>query len=74
MSVHSTPVSIIREPDDAIAKARISLGRPRDIAGIYIVFRGEPEEVIELLELSLTIAKDQLPAGNYDDKRGRPQG
>ena len=66
--------SIIREPDDGIAKTRVSLGEPRGFAGAYIVFRGEPEDVIKLLEESLSEARMRLLKGDYDDKRGRPQG
>lgn len=66
--------SIIREPDDKIAKVRISLGQPKDFEGAYIVFRGKPEDVIKLLEESLLEARRTLLRGDYDDKRGRPQG
>lgn len=65
--------SVTREPDDRLADVRISLGKKRDL-GCYIVFRGDPEEVVKLLENSLLVAKEALPARNYTDKRGRPQG
>lgn len=65
--------SVTREPDDRLADARISLGKKSDV-GCYIVFRGDPEEVLELLETSLVVAREALPSGNYTDKRGRPQG
>jgi hypothetical protein len=69
-------VSIIREPDDQLASVRISLGRIRKPGpdGVYLVFRGEPAATIELLELALDLARQELPDGRYQDKRGRPQG
>lgn len=72
-------VSIIREPDDKLAAVRISLGRTRGqnaagIDGVYLVFRGEPADTIELLELALDLARQELPDGRYQDRRGRPQG
>lgn len=66
--------SIIREPDDEIAAVRISLGKPKDFEGAYMVFRGDPEEVIKLLEKSVSEARRTLLRGRYTDKRGRPQG
>lgn len=66
-------VSIVREPDDRLADVRVSLGRKRRL-GAYIVFRGDPERVIELLETMLAVARAALPTGQYTDKRGRPQG
>lgn len=65
--------SIIREPDDKLADVRVSLGTKKKL-GSYIVFRGEPEEVIQLLEESLSEARRTLLKGVYDDHRGRPQG
>lgn len=68
-------VSIIREPDDQLAKVRISLGRTRGAPdGVYLVFRGDPAAVVELLELAADLARQELPDGRYQDKRGRPQG
>jgi hypothetical protein len=69
-----TDVSIIREPDDRIAQVRISLGRPKGVRDFYIVFRGDPQEAVELLSEALRVAEKALPAGMYIDKRGRPQG
>jgi hypothetical protein len=66
--------SIIREPDDGIAKTRISLGEPKDFEGAYMVFRGDPRDIIKLLEKSLQEARRTLLRGMYEDKRGRPQG
>lgn len=72
--------SITREPDDRLAETRISIGstpatrgKPQQ-KGIYIVFRGEPDKVIDVLEKALEKAKEDLPQGKYADKRGRPQG
>ena len=65
--------SITREPKDRLADVRISLGSVRKL-GAYIVFRGEPEEVIELLEKTLQEAREAVLTGKYEDKRGRPQG
>jgi hypothetical protein len=63
-------VSIIREPDDLLAGVRISLGTPRGLKDFYLVFRGEPEDVVDLLESALEVAKERLPVGRYDDHRG----
>lgn len=62
-------VSLIREPDDLIADVRISLGSPRGSDDFYIVFRGNPEKVVELLEKALSVAKKDLLAGDYKDHR-----
>lgn len=66
--------SIIREPDDRLTETRISLGSMPGQVGIYFVFRGDPDIVVDVLEKTLEKAKDALPKGEYDDKRGRPQG
>jgi len=63
-------VSIIREPDDPIAEVRVSLGSPKGSGDFYIVFRGEPQKVIELLQNALIVAKVALPEEKYDDHRG----
>lgn len=65
--------AITREPDDSFADARVSLGLKKPF-GAYLVFRGDPEEVVELLRKAYAVAKTALPAKEYDDKRGRPQG
>jgi len=62
--------SIIREPDDLIAEVRISLGSPRGSKDFYLVFRGDPEKVIDLLRTALEVAEEDLPKRNYDDHRG----
>lgn len=68
--------SILREPDDEMAKARVSLGSVDmgNAEGAYMVFRGSPEEVIRLLEESVLEARRKLLRGIYEDRRGRPQG
>lgn len=62
-----TVVSVIREPDDPIAAVRISLGRPRGLKDYYIVFRGDPDKVLDLMREALTAAEQLLPAGKYQD-------
>lgn len=64
-----TQTSIIRESDDLLADPRISLGSPRGISDFYLVFRGDPEKVINLLERALDVAKVALPTGEYEDRR-----
>lgn len=66
--------SITRESDDRLAETRISVGSTPKQKGIYIVFRGEPDKVIDVLEKALEKAKEDLPQGKYTDKRGKPQG
>jgi hypothetical protein len=66
--------SIIREEMDGIAKTRISLGQPVGTDDFYLVFRGEPEDIVKLLKVAHDVAKHALPQGIYQDKRGRPQG
>jgi hypothetical protein len=61
--------SIIREPKDPIAKTRISLGQPIGTDDFYLVFRGDPSDIIRLLEIALEKARGALPAGEYKDKR-----
>lgn len=65
--------AITREPDDKLADVRISLGLKSDI-GAYMVFRGDPEVVVQFLAESLSEARRTLPRGDYTDHRGRPQG
>ena len=68
-----TLVQLVREPDDEIAEVRISLGTPRGQDAFYLVFRGEPEKVVELLKQAHAVAAVALPNGTYQDMR-RPQG
>lgn len=65
--------SVIREPPDRLADVRISLGKKSDI-GAYMVFRGEPEEVVDLLKAALKEASRTVLTHKYKDHRGRPQG
>lgn len=58
-----------REDDDPIAETRISLGQPRGSEDFYLVFRGDPEKVIILLDAALSVAKIALPKGKYEDNR-----
>jgi len=61
--------SVIREDDDLMAGVRISLGSPRGSEDFYLVFRGDPQKVIDLLDKALSLAKRDLKSGNYDDHR-----
>lgn len=65
--------AVTREPDDKLADVRISLGKKSDI-GAYMVFRGEPTEVVDLLKAALKEASRTVLTGRYTDHRGRPQG
>lgn len=71
MSEDEKNVSIIREPNDPLAEVRISLGSPRGSSDFYIVFRGEPEKVVTLLQNALLVAKVALPENAYDDRRDK---
>lgn len=64
---------IIREPDDPLVSARASVGGGPGI-GYYLVFRGDPDKVLLALRAVLDEAERALPAGRYNDTRGRPQG
>lgn len=62
-------VSIIREEQDLIADVRISLGSPRYSTDFYLVFRGDPQKTIELLDRAHKVAKEALMTGQYEDHR-----
>lgn len=62
-------VSLIRESDDTLTYARVSLGGPKGTDDFYLVFRGDPQAVVDLLEKAFAVAKEALPAGMYDDRR-----
>lgn len=66
-----TLISIVREPDDPIADARIALGSPLNSKDFYIIFRGDPDKVIALLENALAAAKQHIPNENYETRPGR---
>lgn len=71
-------INISREDDDyqavganeRIKVLRISIGGTDEI-GYYLKFRGDPDDVTNVLELMLEAARQQLPRGRYDDKRTR---
>ena len=70
-------INISREDDDHLEVAgkrtkvlRISIGGTDEI-GYYLKFRGDPDDVVKVLELMLEAARQQLPRGRYDDKRTR---
>lgn len=65
--------AIIREPDDKLADVRISLGEKRGM-GAYLVFRGDPADVVALLRQSSGAMAEAIERGRYSDRRGRPQG
>lgn len=45
-----------------------SIGGTKEL-GFYLVFRGEPDEILDMLEVVHAAAKQMLPAGRYNDKR-----
>jgi hypothetical protein len=65
-----------REDDDyldvpdmgRVQALRISIGGHPDV-GYYCKFRGDPEDVVKILEVIFEAAKQQLPRGRYDDMR-----
>jgi hypothetical protein len=61
-------VLIAGEPIDVL---RVALGGSRAV-GFYFVFRGDPEEVIELAEMMVAAARPVLREGRYLDERGKP--
>jgi hypothetical protein len=71
-------VNLSREDDDylvvganeRIKVLRISLGGTDDV-GYYLKFRGDPDDVVKVLEIMLEAARQQLPRGRYADNRTR---
>jgi hypothetical protein len=71
-------VNLSREDDDYLEVPdigrqkvlRISIGGTDEI-GYYLKFRGDPDEVVKVLELMLEAARQQLPRGRYADHRTR---
>jgi hypothetical protein len=71
-------VNLSREDDDYLEVPdigrqkvlRISIGGTDEI-GYYLKFRGDPDEVVKVLELMLEAARRQLPRGRYADHRTR---
>lgn len=47
---------------------RISIGGNEEI-GFYLKFRGDPDKVLEMLDIVHEAAKQQIPRGRYDDLR-----
>lgn len=68
-----TRMQITREPDDELADVRVSIGSKEGV-GVYLVFRGDPDAVLEVLSAAMAAAKVALPAGRYADHHRRPQG
>ena len=73
-------VNLSREDDDylegvsptsaASECSRISIGGTDEI-GYYLKFRGDPDQVVKVLEIMLEAARRQLPRGRYADNRTR---
>lgn len=71
-------LNLSREDDDyqqvrdvgQITVLRISIGGHDEI-GYYLKFRGDPADVIRVLEMMLEAARQQLPRGRYADNRTR---
>lgn len=69
-------LKMVRENDDflhsegnePVKVLRASIGG-NDHIGYYLTFRGEPEEIVDMLEMMAQAAKQQLPRGRYLDKR-----
>lgn len=68
-----TLFAISREPNAEWAPLRASIGGNAKM-GYYLVFRGDPAEVLAMLEAVTEEARRALPDKDYADKRGRPQG
>jgi hypothetical protein len=60
-------------PDDQLTDARASVGVKEGV-GMYLVVRGDPAEILAMLQAATAAAELALPAGRDSDKRGRPQG
>lgn len=63
--------SVSREPDDPLA-LRASIGGTPEM-GYYLVFRGDPEKVREMLHEVVAIVDDELAKPEFWQPRG-PQG
>ena len=71
-------VNLSREDDDqqevpGLGRSRcsrISIGGTDEI-GYYLKFRGDPDQVVKVLEIMLEAARRQLPRGRYADNRTR---
>lgn len=65
-------IQVTREHDDKLA-LRASIGGRAEF-GYYLLFRGDPAEVLAMLEDVILVARAALPTGKYKDKRGTLQG
>jgi hypothetical protein len=71
-------LNLSREDDDLtevpglgpVSVLRISIGGT-DAIGYYLKFRGDPDDVVKVLEIMLEAARRQLPRGRYADNRTR---
>lgn len=70
-SSQSATVVIHREPEDPMALRASVGGQPA--LGYYLVYRGDPEAVVAMLERVLAEARERIDKPDTD-KRGRPQG
>ena len=69
-------VHVTREADDLtdvpglgpISILRVSIGGTDDV-GYYLKFRGDPDQVIRVMEMMVEVAREQLPRGRYEDQR-----
>ena len=68
-----TNFALSREPDDISGILRASIGG-NETVGYYLVFRGDPDKIVQMLKDVTINTIDALSIGNYADKRGRPQG
>lgn len=76
MTAEAYRIHITREPDDEtdvpglgpVSVLRVSIGGTDDV-GYYLKFRGEPEQVVRVLEMMAAAAREQLPRGRYEDLR-----
>lgn len=64
-----TVLKVIREADDPLAlRASVGGGKAAGDGRYYLVFRGDPIDVLEMLRAVVSAAEDELP------KQARPTG
>lgn len=68
-----TTFAISREPQDPIGVLRASIGGT-PVVGFYLVFRGDPADVLKMLEAVTEEARRVFETGDFADERGQPQG
>lgn len=51
---------IVHEPKDPLVECRASIGGGKSIDGYYLTYRGNPEEVLEMLKEVTTKFEDSL--------------